>query len=189
MTAPEPRSIGLRGTVVTVRPYRPDEVDPLWELVNDGRWEGVLEAGFVSRDEVRHMVDGSGAPRVGALSLACEAAGRLVGEAYASCCGLPSGTYTSGVALSAPGDRGHGWGTEALALLTDYLFRRLGARRVQGEPRVENEASWRMLDRLGWTREGLLRRWYPPEGEGSTGDAHLYSITSDEWETRVTPWT
>jgi RimJ/RimL family protein N-acetyltransferase len=189
MTAPAPRSIGLRGTRVTVRPYRPDEVEALWELVNDGRWEGVLEATFVSRDEVRSMVEGSGELRDGALSLAVEAEHRLVGEAEASCYGLPSGTFTIGLALFDPADRGRGWGTEALGLLTDYLFRRLGARRVQGEPRVESEASWRMLERLGWTREGVLRRWYPPEGEGSTGDAHLYAITSDEWETHATSWT
>lgn len=53
---------------------------------------------------------------------------------------------------------GQGLMTEALEALLPYAFFRLGAVVVSARVFVENRASQRMLEKLGFTREGRLRQ-------------------------------
>lgn len=47
-----------------------------------------------------------------------------------------------------------GYATEACKAFVQYLFTSLNARRVTAGCNEDNEASWRLLDRLGFRREG-----------------------------------
>ena len=58
--------------------------------------------------------------------------------------------------LSA-GQRGRGYATRAVRLLTDYAIENLGARRVQAEVDPRNAASLRVATRAGLQREGVQR--------------------------------
>jgi RimJ/RimL family protein N-acetyltransferase len=79
-----------------------------------------------------------------------------------------------------PGERGKGYGTEAVQLMVDYLFLSKDVVRIQAGTHVENVASQKVLERVGFKREGLMRKimvvW------GKWADCYLYSILREEWK-------
>lgn len=80
--------------------------------------------------------------------------------------------------LLAPDARGRGAATRAIGLLIDWSFRELGMERVQALVHPDNPPSARVLDHLGFQREGLLRRCRP--GEGKREDRILYAVLPHE---------
>lgn len=75
------------------------------------------------------------------------------------------------------------WGTganrEAKAMVARLAFAALGLERVGAYAAVENERSQAALTRLGFSREGVLRRWHR-HGEVAH-DVVLYSLLRGEW--------
>lgn len=104
--------------------------------------------------------------------------------------GLPIGTcllfrYDEGSARAELGyvlGRAH-WGSgcmhEALAALIDAAFGTLALRRLEAEVDPRNVASARLLQRLGFRREGLLRQRWVTKGEAK--DVEAYGLLRDEW--------
>lgn len=117
----------------------------------------------------------------GRLDLAIEAEGRLIGEidARAPEKALPPGVFELGVAIFDPGERGKGYGTEAISLLTTYLFEQLGAERVQASTAVWNVAMRRVFARLGFPEEGVLRGFMP--ADGGRDDYVMVGVTKAGW--------
>lgn len=81
--------------------------------------------------------------------------------------------------LGDPTQRGHGIGTEAVGLLVDHLVRSVRLARVGATSDVENVASYRLLEKLGFRREGVLRsalfhhgRWH---------DVAVYGLLAADW--------
>jgi RimJ/RimL family protein N-acetyltransferase len=80
-----------------------------------------------------------------------------------------------------PAFTGHGHATEAVRALLDVCFEQLGVRRVVADCFLDNETSWRLMERLGMRREvhavaeSLHRsgRWL---------DTVAYAILADEWQ-------
>ncbi len=60
-----------------------------------------------------------------------------------------------------PSARGQGLADEALELVTRWAFRDFDVVRVQLVTDLDNGASQRVAERCGFTREGVLRAWYP----------------------------
>jgi len=59
-----------------------------------------------------------------------------------------------------PDWQGRGLASEALTLILDYLFKQHGLRRIEADIDPRNLPSCRLLERLGFVREGLFRqRW------------------------------
>lgn len=61
--------------------------------------------------------------------------------------------------------RGQGYATEMLAAVVDYAFDTLALHRVCATPFTWNEASSKLLARVGFTCEGQPRQHYYKEGE------------------------
>ena len=80
-----------------------------------------------------------------------------------------------------PEARGKGYCTEAAMLLVDYLFLNKNIVRIQADTHVDNAASRRVLEKAGFTLEGVIRKAYFEQG--AWRDAVLYSILRDEWQT------
>lgn len=59
--------------------------------------------------------------------------------------------------MLCPAAQGRGLATKALAEIIDHGFDALGARRIFADIDEENIPSIRLFERLGFTREGLLR--------------------------------
>lgn len=102
------------------------------------------------------------------------------------------GPRVGGVALTrADGDSGNltywvarehrdqGYVTEATALLLEFVFRECGFHKVTGNTYVSNEPSVRVLESLGFQREGRLRDSGLVDGEFE--DMYQYGILRREW--------
>ncbi|TDC22021.1 GNAT family N-acetyltransferase [Micromonospora sp. 15K316] len=73
-----------------------------------------------------------------------------------------------------------GINTEAKLLLLTHAFEELGAVRVVWHTDLRNERSQRAIERLGATREGVLRM-HRQRPDGSWRDTVQYALTVEEW--------
>jgi RimJ/RimL family protein N-acetyltransferase len=73
-----------------------------------------------------------------------------------------------------------GMNPEAKLLLMERAFQTLGARRVAWMTHHGNLRSQRAIERLGATREGVLRQ-HRIMPDGSNRDSVIYSIIDSEW--------
>jgi [ribosomal protein S5]-alanine N-acetyltransferase len=73
---------------------------------------------------------------------------------------------------------GGGVATAAVALAVDHAFGPVGLHRVEATVRPENVASLRVLAKLGFRDEGLLRRYL--EVDGAWRDHQLLALLEDE---------
>lgn len=75
---------------------------------------------------------------------------------------------------------GQGFATEAAGTLLQWAFNTLNINRVQSEADTRNAASDRVLEKLGFLREGTLRENCIVDGEVS--DSWVYGLLRREWE-------
>jgi RimJ/RimL family protein N-acetyltransferase len=76
-----------------------------------------------------------------------------------------------------PGGRGRGIATRAVRTLADHVHGN-GVLRLEAVVRPENERSIRVLERLGFTREGRLRQFL--RYRDGRADAFIYSLLPGE---------
>lgn len=79
----------------------------------------------------------------------------------------------------ARAEQGRGYATEAVTGLLGHLFRVRGLHRVSAECDARNTASARLLERAGFTREGLRREhsWHKNEWT----DELLFGLLARDW--------
>ncbi|MFF3265255.1 GNAT family N-acetyltransferase [Streptomyces sp. NPDC002932] len=75
---------------------------------------------------------------------------------------------------------GHGYATEATRALLRWAFDTLDLNRVQAEADTRNTASARVLEKLGFVREGTLREDCVVNGEVS--DSWVYGLIRRDWQ-------
>jgi RimJ/RimL family protein N-acetyltransferase len=80
---------------------------------------------------------------------------------------------------------GHGYATEAARALLRWAFDTLDLNRVQAETDTRNAASARVLEKLGFVREGTLREDCVVNGEVS--DSWVYGLIRREWRPSSEP--
>ncbi len=177
----------LEGTAVRLRPLRPAEYptvmawyqDPEAVAPHDRYLVDTLE-GLARAVESAEGDPGSVAPR---FAIERRTDGTLVGLL---------GYYRAHPVLEyldlwyLIGDRtarGQGLGREAVERLVDHLFRTTSVERIGAAIDAQNEASCRLVDRLGFRLEGTLRsalfhhgRWH---------DVRVYGVTRPEWDGRA----
>lgn len=78
---------------------------------------------------------------------------------------------------------GRGIVTEALTMLTAYLFDEMNLLRLFALPFADNRGSMRVLEKAGFVREGILRSSSVKYGEPR--DQAIYDIVNERW--RATP--
>lgn len=85
-----------------------------------------------------------------------------------------------GYVIHNPADRGKGYATQGLRLLSDLLFTtRTDFYRQQLLIEVWNTASWKVAENAGFIREGILRSC--GFGEGDPADCFIYSRTQKDY--------
>jgi len=77
---------------------------------------------------------------------------------------------------------GQGFATEAAGALLQWGFGALALNRVQAETDTRNTPSGRVLEKLGFVREGTLREDCIVDGEVS--DSWVYGLLRREWKPR-----
>jgi RimJ/RimL family protein N-acetyltransferase len=80
---------------------------------------------------------------------------------------------------------GHGYATEAARAILQWAFDTLDLNRVQAETDTRNAASGRVLEKLGFVREGTLREDCVVNGEVS--DSWVYGLIKREWQPSSEP--
>jgi len=85
----------------------------------------------------------------------------------------PSYYWSMGIAL-LPEARGKGYGTQAHRALARYLFAHTTVHRIEGITEAENLAEQRVIEKAGFTREGLMRGVF--WRDGAYRDGVLYSL-------------
>ena len=75
---------------------------------------------------------------------------------------------------------GRGYATEAAFALVNFGFQELGLNRISSWCIADNDASARVLERLGFRQEGRLRRHQ--HFKGRWWDTLLYALLRDEWK-------
>jgi RimJ/RimL family protein N-acetyltransferase len=74
---------------------------------------------------------------------------------------------------------------EALAALIDHVLGPMALRRLEAEIDPRNTASARILRRLGFVQERLLRqRWF---SKGELPDSEHYGSLREDWLARAIP--
>jgi RimJ/RimL family protein N-acetyltransferase len=166
---------------VTLRPFRADEFDVVWEArkLRESPTSPITPG---AKRSIQRQIERSGRLYDGFLKLAVDVDGRLVGEIDARCPAnaFPPGVFEVGIELYAEADRGCGYGAEAVRQLVDRLFAREGAERVQASTAADNTAMRRVLEKLGFGYEGTLRAFMP--ADGGRDDYVLYAVTRPDWE-------
>ena len=79
-----------------------------------------------------------------------------------------------------PSERGTGYATEAATMLVDYLFLSKDIVRIQADTNADNMASQRVLEKVGFTRGGILRK--VAFEYGAWRNAIQFSILREEWK-------
>lgn len=79
-----------------------------------------------------------------------------------------------------PDEMGNGYATAGSGLILSYAFNELGLHRVDASTFDSNEASRRVLEKLGFTEEGRSRRKALVDGKWT--DMVRFGLLSDEWE-------
>jgi len=82
----------------------------------------------------------------------------------------------------ATAHRSNGYMSEALPALVDHAFGALGLNRLEADIDPRNAASARVLERLGFTLEGVLRERWIVAGEPS--DSRMYGLLARDWRAR-----
>jgi aminoglycoside 6'-N-acetyltransferase len=170
---------------MTLRPFTPEEFDPLWAAVAGS--DPTVAVGAMDPELLRSRVETSGRLTDRELLLAIEAEGRLVGSIQGYRGGLPDGVFAVGIELFDESDRGKGYGTSAVRTIAARLFEQAGARRLEAGTAHDNAAMRRVLELVGFRQEGILRRWYPSD-DGAGIDCVMYGMTRDDYEDVKTRW-
>ncbi|MFC7789129.1 GNAT family N-acetyltransferase [Microbacterium sp. MAHUQ-60] len=142
-------------------------------------WEATIPGGVASFDmrvSIRRLLqqhrDGTGYPFV--MEYDGDVAGQLNiwGVSRGSLCSATIGYWVS--------ERfaGRGITTTAVAMATDTAFDRLGLHRMEICIRPENQASLRVVRKLGFRYEGLRRRFIHIDGDWR--DHHAFALTRED---------
>lgn len=178
----------LRTARLTIRPARPEDVDALWayrRLEEVSRW---LTSFPADRPDWDRMF---AEPERLTRTLVVEHDGVVVGDLYLHvedawgqrevldrCRNVQA---EIGWCLH-PDHTGQGFATEAAHALLGACFDQLRLHRVVANAFADNEASWRLMERLGMRRETWsVRDSY--HRERGWLDGVSYALLADEWET------
>jgi [ribosomal protein S5]-alanine N-acetyltransferase len=176
----------LRGDRVRLRPVQERDLDTLYSRMNDHEHRGFffpLDVYSESKFRSDFEKDGFWSTDEGML-LIIDANDEIVGEIEF----FPITHYLVGYELSylifGREHSGKGYATEAVDLLTEYLFGRRRINRVQLNIHPDNEASRRVAAKAGYVLEGMMRgSWFH---RGEYQDLEIWSILRDEFRVRKT---
>lgn len=79
-----------------------------------------------------------------------------------------------------PKYQGKGYCTEASMAISDYAFKELNIHKITAYSNIKNIASWKVLEKIGMEREGLIRQkgYFRKDYNGSPiwNDVYLYGL-------------
>jgi len=182
--APVPKVVPtLESSRLRLRTYRSSDAEAMFRLYSDPRvmrywsfppWTSLAQAqAYLARVLGEMEVGTSVLP----WAIATRADDVLIGTVTLFSVNIDQGH--AGTGYSLPADvPGQGLAREALGLALAHAFDTLHLRRIEADIDPRNGPSCRLVEHLGFRREGLLRaRWHVA---GELCDSALYGLLADE---------
>lgn len=168
------RDVRIRGSRLLLRALQPGEIEEEWRAMVTA--DAMVTAGLPEEAGFKARLRRSGHLEDGWLDLAIDLDGVSIGRIQTFVPpgrALPPGTFDVGIGLRENA-RSKGYGREALALFTDWLFGHAAAEAVEASTDPANVAMRTVFQKVGWMPAGSLtelgREWV------------MYRITRREWE-------
>ena len=175
----------LNGASVRLRPLRADDLDWLVAAAGKPSAFGEFEPFFVGEAESlngRFEQDGLLSEELTRLVVE-DRTGRRVGLAGVEAVDLHSRVARITATILEPAERGKGLGTDAHRVLVSYLFLHRGLLRIEAFVAAGNLAARAVLNRLGFTEEGVLRSRVFAHGQRH--DVVVHGLLQEEWSRRA----
>lgn len=178
------------GTRVTLRPFRPDDLDALRRWHDDptvmrywGDRHPILPAHAFEAD----LAPGGRFTQFGenGYFCICDETGRAIGRIDYEGLTLPEREAELSILIGERDAWSAGYGTEAITLLLDWLFNDRAAHRVWLTVYTDNTRAQRVYEKVGFVREGTLRETSLVDGRWR--DEHIYGILGREFNARRDP--
>lgn len=174
--APADRGIELRTARLLLRPFRAADKADFAEFVSDEAYLRYLSPDHPELEAfMRRNLEAEWDREPG---WAIYLADRVVGSAFL---GVQANHALGEIAfLVAPAHWGEGIATEAAGAVLAYAFGDRGLAKVVGRADERNLASVRVMEKLGMTREGVLRA-HRLDDAGKRSNEVVYGILASEW--------
>lgn len=173
----------LAASRITLRMLRDDDVPALFEVFGDR--DAMKYFGMPALSDIDGarglLADIHECARTGTLfqwGIARNADDAIIGTTTLYRMDVPNRRAEIGFAVGRPHWR-RGYATEAVTRLIRHAFDDLSLHRLEADPDPRNTASIRVLEKLGFTYEGLLRERYFHDGEPQ--DAAYYGLLRSDW--------
>lgn len=170
-------SVFLEGETVELRTIEEEDVDFLQRTINDTRVRSTLApVSPMNRAHEREWVESLDETESVNLLICVDSA--PVGSVDLKPPNEVWGVAEVGVMVS-PDHWNEGYATEAIDLLCGYAFEERRLNKIYATIYAVNPAAGRVLEKVGFQEEGLLRQ----EGflDGEHIDLHRYGLLADEW--------
>ena len=169
----------LRTDAFFLRPWRPDDVEQLVAELQDPeipRWTRIPEpyTHEDGREFLERTAEGWNQGTSANFAVVDVAGDRLLGSIGVI---FHDGSASIGYWV-AQGARGRGIASEALRLISRWVLGTFAVERLELVAAPDNEASLRVAENAGFTREGLLRRYV--EIKGTRQDCVMFSLLPDD---------
>ncbi|KAB1198499.1 MULTISPECIES: GNAT family N-acetyltransferase [Haloferax] len=171
-------AVFLEGDVVELRTVDEDHISFFHEMVNDPRVRrGIAAVDPVTRTNEREWVESRGDDDN--INFVICADGDPVGSIGLKPPNVLTGAVEVGY-IVAPDHWGNGYATDALRAICGYAFGERRLNKVYAKAFETNPASSRVLEKAGFTREGVHRA----EGfvDGEHVDVFRYGLLFEEWQ-------
>lgn len=172
----------LQAERVMIRPYRENDAQALVEAVSESRdhirpWLGFADA-HQTVEESRDWIIQQQAKFLlrddMAFCLLGKTSGKLVGGMGLHTRSWKARSFEIGYWLRVS-ETGHGYVTEAVKVLTEYVFTHLSANRITIRCDARNKQSAAVAQRLGFVQEGCLRN-HRVDTSGNLCDTLIFSL-------------
>jgi RimJ/RimL family protein N-acetyltransferase len=175
----------LRTERLTLRPATPDDLEATWQIRRREDVHQWLTRAPELEEHLTFFTD----PANLAKTLVVELGGEVIGDlmlqvedawSQAEVADQARGVQAELGWVFHPDHAGRGYATEALRELIRMCFEELGLRRVTAYCFAANEASWRLMERVGMRREMYTVR-DSLHRSGEWLDGMGYALLADEW--------
>jgi len=124
-----------------------------------------------AKEKYRHAFD---------LGVVEKSSGDLIGGVHVQISDIPNRRGEIGYAIG-PGYRSKGYASEATQQIIDFGFGNLMLFRLFAQCDCANEASIKVLEKVGMPREGCLRG-YQRQNKNEWSDWYVFGMTYRDWE-------
>ena len=169
----------LSGERVVLRPFRADDVEPIWRARLDPMtWAQTTESPLLPQTLAEYRARYDAPSSDTSAQFAVDVDDVLVGRA--ALFNVDDLARNAEIGLSVlPGHQGKGYGRDVLQVLLGYGFRSRNLHRLHLQTLASNEPALRAYRAVGFVEEGRRREhaWV----EGRYDDVVLMSVLRSEW--------